>query len=146
MTMPRSDLLHLSRSIIAVGKMNENSSRSHSIVEFTISSTNYKSRQSGGDDIRTRDRTTVDGEDGGNHDAAGNVEGGSDGDAVPTRARLSLVDLAGSEKGRGLHPKQGQEWERSRINSSLSALSNCIACLGEAGRIHVPFRDSPLTR
>ncbi|CAM9309226.1 unnamed protein product, partial [Ectocarpus sp. 8 AP-2014] len=41
---------------------------------------------------------------------------------------------------------KAQERERSRINSSLSALSNCIACLGEARRTHVPFRDSPLTR
>lgn len=39
-----------------------------------------------------------------------------------------------------------QERERSRINSSLSALSNCISCLGEARRTHVPFRDNPLTR
>lgn len=95
---------------------------------------------------------------------------------VTTRAKLSLVDLAGSEKGgpgtetRGSQSQRGpqlqggagtqgvsshpqvesswkaQERERSRINSSLSALSNCIACLGEARRTHVPFRDSPLTR
>lgn len=79
-----------------------------------------------------------------------------------TCATLSLVDLAGSEKGRagggreaqkGGSPPQvsgegraAQEKERLQINASLSALSNCISCLGEAQRTHVPFRDNPLTR
>lgn len=65
---------------------------------------------------------------------------------VTTRAKLSLVDLAGSEKGAGSTVGSTQERERSRINSSLSALSNCISCLGDARRTHVPFRDNPLTR
>lgn len=108
------------------------------------------------------------------HGTGANAGGGGKKNAssgVTTRAKLSLVDLAGSEKGRvggerGTErgdpfsqagplplPTQGednrgaaQERERSRINASLSALSNCISCLGEARRTHVPFRDNPLTR
>lgn len=51
-----------------------------------------------------------------------------------------------SSQPQGESSWKAQERERSRINSSLSALSNCIACLGEPRRTHVPFRDSPLTR
>lgn len=105
--------------------MNSNSSRSHSIVQFTISSTRLPA---------TPHRES-------------RAEGPPIEESVTTRAKLSLVDLAGSEKGgsRSLG-EDGQERERSRINSSLSALSNCICRLGEAGRRHVPFRDSALTR
>ncbi len=86
---------------------------------------------------------------------------GCDSGVVTTRAKLSLVDLAGSEKGRGWGGREAQkdgspsqvgegraaqERERLQINASLSALSNCISCLGEAQRTHVPFRDNPLTR
>ncbi|KAF0684468.1 Aste57867_23564 [Aphanomyces stellatus] len=63
------------------------------------------------------------------------------------KAKLNLVDLAGSEKWR---PQEG--WTRpeidemKHINTSLSALGNCIAALTQPGRKHIPFRDSTLTR
>lgn len=76
----------------------------------------------------------------------GGLPGEEEEEMVTTRAKLSLVDLAGSEKGTGSAVGSAQERERSRINSSLSALSNCISCLGDARRTHVPFRDNPLTR
>jgi len=67
------------------------------------------------------------------------------------RAKLSLIDLAGSEKwGEGAYAsdKGGHAMSRelTAINSSLSALGNCIAALADRRRKHVPFRDSALTR
>lgn len=149
--------------------MNANSSRSHSIVQFTI--TNTRSTAA------TTRRSTVGNEHseptelGGYNDHkvafAGSAADGTgdhvtgdcrtpDEGTVTTRAKLSLVDLAGSEKGggRGFEgrppppPSEDgeQERERSKINTSLSALSNCISGLGEESRTHVPFRDNPLTR
>ncbi|CAM9361327.1 unnamed protein product, partial [Discosporangium mesarthrocarpum] len=97
-------------------QMNERSSRSHALLQLTVTG-----------------------------NAAGDV-------IFPTvtRAKLNLVDLAGSEKwSKGSDGGSGcgeQERERIRINYSLSALGHCIAALGETGRRHVPFRDSPLTR
>lgn len=186
--------------------MNTRSSRSHTIVQFTISSTTMGETvatshlSSGGESIgtaldgtptathqRRRQHHPEDDDNNAADDkrASGDTRsdrenlhgtrtiasGGGGGRVFPvvtTRAKLSLVDLAGSEKGRagggrevekressshaGPLPTQGedsreaQERERSRINSSLSALSNCISCLGEARRTHVPFRDNPLTR
>ncbi|KAJ9579065.1 hypothetical protein L9F63_024825, partial [Diploptera punctata] len=62
--------------------------------------------------------------------------------------KLNLVDLAGSER----QSKTGATGERlkeaSKINLSLSALGNVISALVmSAGRsIHIPYRDSKLTR
>ncbi|CAM9946051.1 unnamed protein product [Scytosiphon promiscuus] len=94
--------------------MNKLSSRSHTIVQLTVSNTRPARARFGA--------------------------------LTTTRAKLSLVDLAGSERGTAVECREARERERSRINTSLSALSNCISCLGEARRRHVPFRDSPLTR
>ncbi|KAG6959030.1 hypothetical protein JG687_00009023, partial [Phytophthora cactorum] len=66
---------------------------------------------------------------------------------VLRRARLNLVDLAGSEKWNtdvGIDDAHSQELKN--INTSLSALGNCIAALTETGRKHIPYRDSTLTR
>lgn len=184
--------------------MNTHSSRSHTIVQFTISCTTSETSSaashisSGGESTGTAlgstptatyqrrqqhfprddDNNKAEGEEYGgeacsDHEPfqcnSGTVSGGRENvvsAAVTTRAKLSLVDLAGSEKGRvggeggtergeppsqtGSLPTQGEDnreaQERARINSSLSALSNCISCLGEARRTHVPFRDNPLTR
>ncbi|KDO33790.1 hypothetical protein SPRG_01669 [Saprolegnia parasitica CBS 223.65] len=63
------------------------------------------------------------------------------------QGKLNLVDLAGSEKWNKLVVKPGVEIEEMKsINSSLSALGNCIAALTQAGRKHIPYRDSTLTR
>ncbi|OQR84923.1 kinesin-like protein [Achlya hypogyna] len=63
------------------------------------------------------------------------------------QGKLNLVDLAGSEKWNKLVVKPGVEIEEMKsINTSLSALGNCIAALTQAGRRHIPYRDSTLTR
>ena len=66
-------------------------------------------------------------------------------------AKLSLIDLAGSERAtmttnRGMRLREG-----ANINRSLLALGNCINALveqktGSRKAIHVPYRDSKLTR
>ncbi|CAE7853773.1 KRP95, partial [Symbiodinium sp. KB8] len=90
--------------------------------------------------------------------------------AVVRRAVLSLVDLAGSEKWDtrpgATRMTAGRQRELTAINTSLSALGNCISALVRkrqrdetirradvAGSppprlppVHVPYRDSPLTR
>lgn len=64
---------------------------------------------------------------------------------VVRRSVLTFVDLAGSEKWR---PAQSNDATRelTNINTSLSALANCISAIVEPGRKHIPFRDSVLTR
>lgn len=61
-------------------------------------------------------------------------------------AKLNLVDLAGSER----QSKTGAVGERlkeaTKINLSLSALSNVISALADAKCTHIPYRDSKLTR
>lgn len=152
--------------------MNASSSRSHTIVQFTVSRTipletpsvrdhQVEPNPSENNDIsHSCDRldSVGDGSSQSNSASLNSFIGGNrlSGRCTPrevmkTRARLCLVDLAGSEKGgraacRGSVEGEGQERERLKINSSLSALSNCISCLGETGRTHVPFRDNPLTR
>ena len=61
--------------------------------------------------------------------------------------KLNLVDLAGSERVR-LSGATGQRLEESKqINKSLSALGNVISALTDTkGRQHIPYRDSKLTR
>ena len=60
--------------------------------------------------------------------------------------KLNLVDLAGSER----QAKTGAVGERlkeaTKINLSLSALGNVISSLVDGKSIHVPYRDSKLTR
>ena len=68
---------------------------------------------------------------------------------LETRSKISLVDLAGSEKLKA-HQMANVTQERIReltsINKSLSSLSNCISALLQKSRVHVPYRDSKLTR
>ena len=61
--------------------------------------------------------------------------------------KLNLVDLAGSERIR-ITGATGQQLEESKkINKSLSCLGNVINALtDQKGRIHIPYRDSKLTR
>ncbi|KAL8183503.1 UNVERIFIED_CONTAM: hypothetical protein K2H54_042889 [Gekko kuhli] len=103
--------------------MNKDSSRSHSI--FTITMEIYTV----GHQLNT-DSSLAD-ERGRDHLRA---------------AKLNLVDLAGSER----QSKTGAVGERlkeaTKINLSLSALSNVISALADARCTHIPYRDSKLTR
>lgn len=60
--------------------------------------------------------------------------------------KLSLVDLAGSEKV-GKTGASGQTLEEAKkINKSLSALGMVINALTDGKSVHIPYRDSKLTR
>lgn len=69
-----------------------------------------------------------------------------------TSSMLYLVDLAGSERVKKSQVSHSRLDEAKKINFSLAALGNCIHALTESrdkvngGNIHVPFRDSKLTR
>ncbi|KAJ3215209.1 Kinesin-like protein kif3b [Dinochytrium kinnereticum] len=69
-----------------------------------------------------------------------------DGEERFLAGKLHLVDLAGSER----QSKTGATGERlkeaTKINLSLSALGNCISALVDGKSIHIPYRDSKLTR
>ena len=68
---------------------------------------------------------------------------------VRRKAKLNLVDLAGSEKwdtSGAVTIGADRQRELTSINKSLSALGNCISALTEDKRIHIPYRDSLLTR
>lgn len=60
---------------------------------------------------------------------------------------LTFVDLAGSEKARSTGAEGLRLKEGGHINRSLHALTNVISKLAECDdRMHIPFRDSKLTR
>ncbi|OQR67298.1 kinesin protein Klp10A-like [Tropilaelaps mercedesae] len=60
--------------------------------------------------------------------------------------KLSLVDLAGNEKGSDTISSDRQtQLEGAEINKSLLALKECIRALGKPGA-HLPFRASKLTQ
>ena len=61
--------------------------------------------------------------------------------------KLNLVDLAGCERVRVTGATGKRLEESKKINQSLSALGNVIKALTDNdGRVHIPFRDSKLTR
>lgn len=73
----------------------------------------------------------------------------TDGQTLLYRSKLSLVDLAGSEKMQAMDPNNTSAHhlkELTSINKSLSSLGNVIASLSRKKRLHVPYRDSKLTR
>ncbi|XP_059064469.1 kinesin-like protein KIN-4A [Cryptomeria japonica] len=107
--------------------MNSQSSRSHAIFTITIE------QMRKWDAVLTREIGST--EDGGEDFLC---------------AKLHLVDLAGSERAKrtgadGLRLKEG-----IHINKGLLALGNVISALGDEKKrkegVHVPYRDSKLTR
>lgn len=71
-----------------------------------------------------------------------------------SKGRLTLVDCAGSErKEDNVKHNEQQRKETAEINASLYALKECVrfrrlkfAAGKGAGNVHVPYRNSPLTR
>ena len=68
-------------------------------------------------------------------------------------SKINLVDLAGSERTNKTGTTGQRLKEGTSINKSLSALGKCISALAElssnAGkkeRLHIPYRESKLTR
>jgi len=118
--------------------MNARSSRSHTIFRIIIESKcRVFGRASSGNSV-------------------GSSGGGSCGDLeAPVRiSTLSLVDLAGSECSKGANTKGIRQKEGHYINQSLGTLGRVIHRLseiqvdgkGNGNVVHIPYRDSKLTR
>lgn len=60
--------------------------------------------------------------------------------------KLNLVDLAGSERQGKTGATGDRLKEATKINLSLSALGNVISALVDGKSLHIPYRDSKLTR
>ena len=102
---------------VAATNMNERSSRSHSCFTLKIEQRVVERR---GDKEKTTTLT----------------------------AKINLVDLAGSERADKTGASGDTLKQGAAINKSLSALGNVINALaeGKAGKGHIPYRDSKLTR
>ena len=130
-------------------RSNEHSSRSHAVLQLALE---VESVEKGNDENNDPARWS--------QFAASDVPpstaqtpGTAGTRTVVRRAKLSLVDLAGSEKWSDeVAASQQFARELRAINTSLSALGNCIAALADLateahrGGGHVPYRDSVLTR
>ena len=67
---------------------------------------------------------------------------------IITKSKLSLIDLAGSEKMSNYNMETTKKHikELTSINKSLSCLGNVISALSSKTKVHIPYRDSKLTR
>jgi len=112
-------------------RMNERSSRSHTIFRITVESREKPVNQN--DDVSS-DKDDI---------GMGSVCS----DDGPVRiSTLNLVDLAGSESLKHREENGDRLKEGSKINQSLLTLSRVISALGSSGQPHINFRDSKLTR
>ncbi|KAL8614241.1 Kinesin-II 95 kDa subunit [Nucella lapillus] len=71
---------------------------------------------------------------------------GADGENHIRVGKLNMVDLAGSERQAKTGATGDRLKEATKINLSLSALSNVISALVDVKTTHIPYRDSKLTR
>lgn len=73
----------------------------------------------------------------------------ADGDYETRSSYFNFVDLAGSERQKRTQAEGKRLKEGIDINKGLLALGNVISALGDdkkRGKVHVPYRDSKLTR
>lgn len=125
--------------------MNNESSRSHAIFTIILEHTIQSSTIS--EDVFAYDNFAIDTADTPRKSRAS--IGISHAAAEVRRSKFHFVDLAGSErikrtKAQGVQMKEGID-----INKGLLALGNVISALGDEqkrGKVHVPYRDSKLTR
>lgn len=101
---------------VGATKMNEGSSRSHSMLTITIESSETLKGETGKETIQYK------------------------------VGKLHLVDLAGSERQKKTEASGDRLDEAKSINWSLTVLGNCIKALITSTSSHVPYRDSKLTR
>ncbi|XP_017026062.1 kinesin-like protein KIF21A isoform X2 [Drosophila kikkawai] len=124
-SQPQDALKYLQQGALArttaSTKMNDQSSRSHAL--FTI----FVRRQ--------RVLSSV-------------INPAEDNDLETLTSKFHFVDLAGSERLKRTQATGDRAREGISINCGLLALGNCISALGDKSKraLHVPYRDSKLTR
>mmetsp|Transcript_72978 Transcript_72978/g.144613 ORF Transcript_72978/g.144613 Transcript_72978/m.144613 type:complete len:879 (-) Transcript_72978:196-2832(-) len=127
--------------------MNEQSSRSHSILTIILEQRLRGQRHGAHEDGEAT--ATNDSED----DEASNSASSKAKDAfacqpVYRTAKFHVVDLAGSERAKRTGAVGSRFRESVSINTGLLALGNVISALGDPAKrgFHVPYRESKLTR
>jgi kinesin family member 5 len=126
--------------------MNETSSRSHAVLILKIILK---------DDVTT---AAIGPPPPSSSSSSSSSSSGASGNVLPVsykESMLMLVDLAGSERAHASEGKHAARLEEAKaINLSLSALGNCMSALAAASSssssssaaVHIPYRDSKLTR
>jgi kinesin family protein 3/17 len=126
------------RRATAATKMNEHSSRSHSI--FSIAIETIANEIAVGSGSQQRPTTTT--------KTGAKSSSSSSGQSSLRLGRLHLIDLAGSERQSKSESSGVQLREASQINLSLTCLSLVIRALTDktSNTGHIPYRNSKLTR
>ena len=144
----------------AATKMNKSSSRSHAIFTVLLETTVAFGGDKGTQAVQNNDDQPSHGTNGdGGHISPSSSSSSSLLDALASatdpaqtetrKCKFHFVDLAGSERVKRTGAEGTQLREGIEINKGLLALGNVISALGDEqkrGRVHVPYRDSKLTR
>jgi kinesin family protein 4/21/27 len=123
-------------------KMNATSSRSHAIFTVIIQHTIHAGTVVEGNKL-------VENEDINIEDKENDVLSSTHSKAEIRSCKFHFVDLAGSERAKRTGAQGHQLKEGIDINKGLLSLGNVISALGDEskrGKVHVPYRDSKLTR
>lgn len=117
-------------------KMNQFSSRSHAIFTMNLEHTIH----CGTPDSNTNNS---------NENGVVEIVEFARGEPEVRKCKFHFVDLAGSERAKRTQAEGQRLKEGIDINKGLLVLGNVISALGDVqkrGKVHVPYRDSKLTR
>ncbi|KAI9481678.1 MAG: hypothetical protein EXX96DRAFT_608332 [Benjaminiella poitrasii] len=124
--------------------MNEKSSRSHAIFSVSLKQEKWVASDTGPTVKRpTRPTSSLS-----SRSSTPSNKIQEDGEWFITTSKFHFVDLAGSERLKRTAAEGDRRREGININGGLLALGNVISALGDASKknVHVPYRDSKLTR
>lgn len=131
---------------VAFTSLNATSSRSHAVLMLTVVKRSASNTTVGASSCAPAAPNRV---PNGDRTSSSNKKSGNDADVQARRVRIGrlyLVDLAGSERLKKSGSTGLRASEAKHINLSLTTLGKCINARAIGGNVHVPFRDSKLTR